>query len=194
MTSPAFITGLEGKLSEYGREKALWIAGRDSWTENDLRRMAGRDLVEGGDAPIMPIIAGGAGSFSDYVELKILDHIFNDPSFTAPTPYLALWTAGTTLAENSTGSTASEATYTTYARYAITAADMAAAATGAKASGQTITMAACTAGTTTVTQFMVADAVTAGNCLIFGTCTSTVISSTQTPPTIASGQLSVTLD
>ena len=131
-------------------------------------------------------------SFSDYLENKILDHIFNDSAYTAPTPYLALCTAAVT--DASTGSSITEANYTGYARKAIAAADMSAASGGSKTNSAAITFAACTAGTSTVTYWAICDALTAGNVLCWGTCTSTVISTTQTPATIAVGGLVVTLD
>jgi len=187
---------LVGKLSEYGREKGLWVVEKRHWTENDLRRANGQDLVEWGDAPIAPLIGGGAVSFSDYLENKLLDHIFNDSSFTAPSPSLGLWSSGTTLTDSSTGAATNEATYTGYARLAIAAADMSAAASGSKTNGNTLTFAACTGGSTTVTQFMIADSGTtgAGNSLVWGTVTSTTIDTSHTPATVAASGLTVTLD
>lgn len=192
---PAFLE-LHGVLSDYGRAKALWVAGKDSWTENDLRRANGQDLVEGGDAPIAPMIAGGAVSYSDYLELKLLDHIFNDPSYTAPSPFLGLWSAATTLSDSSTGAATNEATYTGYARLAIATSDMSAAASGAKTNSAILTFAACTAGSTTVTQFMIADSGTtgAGNSLIWGTVTSTTVDTSHTPATVNASALSITQD
>ncbi len=146
-----------------------------------------------GDGSGPPPIWGGA-SFNDYSELKILDHIFNDPSFTAPTPYLGLWTAA--LTDASTGAAASEANYTGYARLAIAAADMNAAATGSKTNGNALTFANCTAGSSTITYWAICDSATAGagNMIVWGTCTSTVISTTQTPPVVGAGVLVVNLD
>jgi hypothetical protein len=50
-----------------------------------------------------------AGSFSDYLEKKLLDHLFNKAAYTAPTIYLALSTAdplddGSGMAEPTIGS------------------------------------------------------------------------------------------
>lgn len=140
-----------------------------------------------------PPAAGGA-SFSDYLELKILDHIFNDGTYSVPTASLGLWTSA--LTDASTGATAGEADYTTYARVTIAAADMSAAAAGSKTNTAAFTFPACTAGTDTVTFWGTFDSATigAGNLLVWGTCTSTVISTTQTPPVVAIGGLIVTLD
>jgi hypothetical protein len=140
-----------------------------------------------------PPIAGGA-SFSDYLENKVLDHIFNDGTFAVPTASLGLWTSA--LTDASTGATAGELTYTTYARVTIAAADMSAAASGSKTNTAAFTFPACTAGGGTVTFWGTFDSATigAGNLLVWGTATSTVISTTQTPPVVAIGQLVVTLD
>jgi hypothetical protein len=136
----------------------------------------------------------GGQSFNDYLELKVLDHIFNDAAYTAPSPFLGLWTAA--LTDASTGATASEANYTGYARLTIAAADMSAAAAGSKTNANVLTFAACTGGTSTITYWGICDSGTtgAGNMLVWGTATSTVISTTQTPATVAAGGLVVNLN
>ncbi len=123
----------------------------------------------------------------------MLDHLFGDPAttITAPT-YLALCTTVPT--DASTGSTIVEATYTGYARKSVAASDMSAAASGSKTNSAAITFAACTNGTSTIIGWALCDAATTGNVLCWGTATSTVISTTQTPATIAIGALVVTLD
>lgn len=131
-------------------------------------------------------------SFSDYLENKVLDHIFNDGAYTAPSPYLALCTTVPT--DASTGSNIVEANYTGYARLAIAASDMSAAASGSKTNSAALTFAACTSGSSTIIGWAICDAATVGNVLCWGTATSTVISTTQTPATIAIGGLVVTLD
>lgn len=146
-------------------------------------------LAEHGMHPM----AGGA-SFSDYLENKVLDHIFNDGTYSVPTASLGLWTSA--LTDASSGATAGEADYTTYARVTIDAADMSAAASGSKTNTAAFTFPACTAGGDTITYWGTFDSATigAGNLLVWGTATSTVISTTQTPPTVAIGGLVVTLD
>ena len=136
-------------------------------------------------------------SFSDYWENAVLDATFGDPdvTITAPT-YLALALQVPT--DASTGTTIDGGgwipTYTGYARKSIAAADMSAAASGSKTNSNAITFAACTAGTSTIVGWAVCDAATVGNILVWGSCTSTVISTTQTPPTVAIGALVVNLD
>jgi len=134
-------------------------------------------------------------SLSDYAENKILDHVLGKTSFTMPsTVALALCTTVPT--DASTGATIVEATYTGYARKVIAASDLNAAASGQTTNGTAITFAACTGGTSTIVGFAILDNSTigAGNVLLWGTCTSTVISTTQTPATIVINGLTVTLD
>ncbi len=133
-------------------------------------------------------------SFSDYLENKVLDHVFGDGSYTSPTAYVGLWTSA--LTDASTGATAGEATYTGYARIIINASDMSAAASGSKTNSAAITFAACTGSTSTITYFGIFDSVTvgAGNMLMWGTVTSKVIDTSNTPATIAIGALVCTLD
>lgn len=138
-------------------------------------------------------VMGGA-SLSDDAEIKILNHIFNDGTYSVPTASIGLWTSA--LTDASTGATAGELTYTTYARVTIAAADMSAAAAGSKTNTNAFTFPAVTAGGGTVTFWGTFDSATigAGNLIVWGTATSTVISTTQTPPTVAVGGLVVTLD
>ncbi len=135
-------------------------------------------------------------SKSDYLENKNLDHNLGDGAFTMPaTVTLALCTTVPT--DASLGTNIVEATgYPGYARTTIAAADLSAAASGSKTNSAAITFPACSAGTATVIGFAICDSATtgAGNVLYWGTCTSTVISTTQTPPTVAIGALVVTED
>jgi hypothetical protein len=133
--------------------------------------------------------------FSNQAELDVLDSVYGDGSvniYTAPT-YLALVTVA--VGETDTAGTLTEANYTGYARKATAAADMNAAAAGAKANGNSLVFAACTAGSSTIIGWAsVTSSSGAGTVIVYGTCTSTVISTTQTPATIAVGALSVSLD
>lgn len=133
-------------------------------------------------------------SKSDYSELKVLDHMFNDGTFTAAAVYLALCTTIPT--DASLGTNIVEANYTTYVRLLINAADMSAAAAGSKTNGLAFTFAACTAGASTIVGFAIVDSATigAGNIHYWGTTTSKVIDTSNTPPTIAVGVLVVTED
>ena len=133
-------------------------------------------------------------SKSDYAELKVLDHMFNDGTFTAVAVYLALCTTIPT--DASLGTNIVEANYTTYARLAIGAADMSAAAAGSKTNSAAFTFAGVTAGDDTIVGFAIVDSATisAGNIHYWGTTTSKVVDTSNTPPTIAIGGLVVTED
>lgn len=133
-------------------------------------------------------------SKSDYMELKVLDHAFNDGTFTATAVYLALCTTIPT--DASLGTNIVEATYTGYARLLINASDMSAASAGSKTNSAALTFAACTAGTSTIVGFAIVDSGTtgAGNIHYWGTTTSKVIDTSNTPPTVAIGGLVVTED
>ncbi|MFA5936483.1 MAG: hypothetical protein WC822_01250 [Candidatus Paceibacterota bacterium] len=135
-------------------------------------------------------------SKSDYLENMILDHVLSITSYTMPANvYIALTTVVPT--DASTGATLTEATYTGYARKEILATDFpSGASSGSIANDTAITFDACTAGTSTIIGFAIMDSVTtgAGNVLYWGTVTSKVIDTSNTPPTIAIGALVVTED
>lgn len=139
-------------------------------------------------------------SFSDYLELKVLDHIAGKGTLTLVTPmYLALTLQVPT--DASTGTSIDGGgwipTYTGYARKSVAAADFRSAGTptpGQISNVNAITFAACTAGTSTIVGWALCDAATLGNIHVWGSCTSTVISTTQTPATVAVDQLVITLD
>lgn len=154
-----------------------------------------RDLLEGVRGKLRGIGFMMAG-FSDAQELAVLDSVFGDGATnlnTAPT-YLALCTAA--VGETDTGATLVEATYTGYARKALAAADLSAAAAGAKTNSAVQTFAACSGGSSTVTNWAVCttSGTGTGEVVVFGTCTSTTISTTQTPASVAASGLNVTLD
>jgi hypothetical protein len=90
---------------------------------------------------------------------------------------------------------ANEATYTNYTRTAATMGAASAATPSVATNTSTITFPNCGATGATLLGFIMADSLTtnAGNAIWYGTLTSTVISSTQTPPTIAAGALSLSM-
>jgi hypothetical protein len=134
------------------------------------------------------------GSLSNYAENKTLELLVGKTAFATPTAYIALLTVVPTDAD--TGATITEASYTGYARKVTAGADWEAAVAGAIQNANVLTHAAATGGTSTVIAFALVDSGTigAGNILGWGTCPSTVISATQTPPTWAAGALDLTLD
>lgn len=132
-------------------------------------------------------------SKSDYLENKVLDHCLGDGAYTMPSAvYLALCTVVPT--DASTGSTITEASYTGYARKQINASDLSAASGGSKTNSSALEFAACTAGSSTVIGFAIVDASSAGNILYWGTVTSKVIDTSNTPATVAASGLVVTED
>jgi hypothetical protein len=133
--------------------------------------------------------------FSNAYENLVLDHITGKASLSSPTVnglYLALCTVAP--GETDTGSTLTEASYTGYARKQIVPADMTSASSGETHNNTTETFADCTAGSSTIIGWALCTASSAGSVVIFGTCTSTTISTTQTPATVASSGLSLSLD
>jgi hypothetical protein len=168
-----------GRVTPFG---LWWAAGAD--TDDP----AIRALIDAGHRPMM-----GAASIGNAVENKVLDHLTNQTSYTMPTPSLGLWTS--TVDDTSTAATAGELTYTTYARQAISSTNMSPAASGSVTNDVAITFPAVSAGGGTVTFWMLCSSSSgAGDNICWGTATSTVISTTQTPPTVAIGGLVITLD
>lgn len=105
-------------------------------------------------------------SASNFLELKLLDHVLGNAAYTAPaTVYISLHTAD----PGETG--ANEATGTGYARDPLTndATNWPAAAAGLKSNGVAVVFATPgVGGWGTVTHFGIWDAVTAGNFLFGG--------------------------
>lgn len=105
-----------------------------------------------------------AGSFSNYLEDELLDHVFgcNSRNWTPPTNiYVALSTAdpldgGTGLAEPSGGA---------YARMSTAAADWSVSSGGAVSNVNTITFPQATASWGTITHIALFDAASVGNML-----------------------------
>lgn len=169
----------KGRMTPAG----LWWATGADMEDPEVRRMI--------DAGIKPMIGGA--SIGNAVENKILDHLVANATYTAPTPSLGLWTS--TVDDTSTAATAGELTYTTYARQSISSTNMSPAASGSVTNDVAITFPAVTAGGGTVTFWMLCSSSSgAGDNICWGTATSTVISTTQTPPTVAIGGLVITLD
>jgi len=133
------------------------------------------------------------GSFNDFLELEVLDHVFSAATYTAPaTLYVALYT----VTPSDTGG-GTEVTGGSYARVAVTnnATNFPAAAAGAKANGTAITFPAPTANWGVVTHFAIYNAATVGNELFWGALTvSKTINSGDAAPSFAIGALSIQID
>ena len=110
-----------------------------------------------------------AGSFSNFLELELLDHVFGAAAYTAPvTLYVALFTVAPS---DSGGGT--EVAGGSYARAPVTnnATNFPAAAAGAKSNGTAITFVTATANWGTVVAFGIFDAASAGNLLAWADLT-----------------------
>jgi hypothetical protein len=116
-------------------------------------------------------------SFSNYLELELLDHIFLVGAFTAPSAiYIAL--AKSTIDDTDTGSTIpSEVSGGSYARKSCGTWD--AASSGSTKNGVPITFAQATASWGTVTDFAICSAITAGQIFAYAKLT--------TPKSVATG-------
>jgi hypothetical protein len=139
-------------------------------------------------------------SFSDFLENELLDHVFGNAAYTAPTPlYVALLTDSNTGAQRDAGTVTEVSTgsWTNYARLAVTnnATNFPAASGGAKSNGTDITFAAATipSGTVTVTAVAIYDASTSGNIMGAASLTTPKIMSDSDVFVIAAGDLDITL-
>ena len=135
------------------------------------------------------------GSFSDFLELEILDHILGNAAYSAPaTVYIGLWTAA--LSDTSTGSTANEVSGGSYVRKSVTnnETNWPAASGGAKANGTAITFVTATASWGTVTHFAILDAASGGNILGWAQLTVSKTIGDGDTASFAVGDLDVTLD
>lgn len=133
-----------------------------------------------------------AGSFSDFLELELLDHVFGNAAYSAPaTLYVALYTA---TPSDSGGGT--EVSGNAYARVAVTnnATNFPAASGGSKANGTAITFPQATpSGWGVVTQFGIFDASTSGNLLAWGDLTASKTVDALDTVSFAIGALTITL-
>lgn len=132
--------------------------------------------------------------FSEAMAEGVLGHVFAKTALTKPAEiYLALLTSTPTSASTGESIEASEATYTGYVRLKLdpTKFKLTKAATSTIKNELELTFAACTGLEKTVTAWAVTEKKRAEACniVMWGTATSTVISSTQTPPTIAPEKL-----
>lgn len=116
-----------------------------------------------------------AGSKSDYLENKILDHVLSATAYTAPaTLYFSLFTAAPS---DSGGGTELTIGTGAYARVAVTnnSTNFPAASGGSKSNGTVITWPQATTAWGTVLAVGVHDAASAGNLLYWSTITSKTV-------------------
>jgi hypothetical protein len=136
-----------------------------------------------------------AGSFSDFLENELLDHVFGAAAYSAPaTLHVGLYTAAPTDAGG--GTEVGTGTWTNYARVAVTnnATNFPAAASGAKSNGTPISFGAATAsGAVTVVAVGIFDSATAGNLLAWADLTTSKTVNNGDTPSFAANELDITL-
>lgn len=132
-------------------------------------------------------------SFSDFIELEILDQIFGGEAYTAPANlFVALFTAAPSDAGGGT-----EVTGNGYARVSVAnnLTNWPAASAGAKSNGVAIQFPTASGGNWgTVTHFGIYDASTAGNLIGWAALTASQVINDGTTATFAIGDLDITLD
>lgn len=127
-------------------------------------------------------------SFSNYLETELLDHVFTNSAYTAPsTLYLALHTANPD--EDGSGTEVSTSG-TAYAREAVTFSVSGNTATTSAA----VEYATATANFGTVTHVGVWDASTAGNLIAYAALTTSKTIETGDVFRVPAGDLDITLD
>lgn len=136
-------------------------------------------------------------AFSNYLEEKILKHIFGLGTFTKPSSvYVGLATA--TISDTTTGTTVTEPSTGAYARVTVTNNTTnwpaAAGTPTTKKNGDVITFPEATASWGTVTHFFIADAATASNILIYGQLSTQKVIDSGDIPRFNAESLSITLD
>ena len=129
-----------------------------------------------------------AGSFTNFLELEILDHILGNGSYTAPTPYVALFTAAPSDAGGGT-----EVSGGSYARVDASAL-FGAAAAGTCANDAEIAFPTASASWGTIVAFAIMDAATDGNMLVWGDLTTPKAVGDGDTATFAIGALVINLD
>lgn len=126
------------------------------------------------------------GSLSDYLELELLDHVFEVAAYTPPTIYIALSTAD----PGDSGGTIAEPVGNGYARKAHAAWN--AAATRAIDNNGVITFAQASGAWGTITHYAIFDHLTAGNMLAHGSLSVGKAVVNGNTPSIATTEISVT--
>jgi hypothetical protein len=130
------------------------------------------------------------GSFGNYLETEILDHIFGKGAYTPPTIYIALSTADPT--DDASGM--AEPSGNGYARDETEAADWDAASGGALDNANAIEFPQATGSWGTITHFALYDAATLGNMLAHGALTASKAIGSGDTARFAAGDLDVSLD
>jgi len=134
-------------------------------------------------------------AFSNYLENKIIDHVFQNTTFTSPsTLYVGLLTA---VSDGEAG-TVTEVTGGSYARVAVTASNTewsdATGNNGTTSNVNAVTFPQATADWGTATHFGIFDAASSGNLLIYAALTTSRTITNGSTPSFAAGALTVQID
>jgi len=130
------------------------------------------------------------GSFADYWENEILDHLFGKGSYTPPTIYVGLSTANP--ADDASGLT--EPSGNSYARVATAGADWNAASGGTIDNANEISFPEASGSWETLTHFALFDAASGGNMLAHGSLSVSKSISSGDTVKFAAGDLDISLD
>lgn len=129
------------------------------------------------------------GSFSNYLEVELLDHVFKTTAYTVPTNiYVALSTADPT----DSGGSIAEPSGNNYARTVCNTWD--AAASGATANTGAVTFPTASGSWGTITHFALYDASTSGNMLVHGSLAASKAIGNGDTASFAAGAIDITLD
>ena len=199
---PVYLQIEECHISEYGKRWLDdWATGFERFraTMRDIAKVAAAELCDWDWIQTQLDAEGVPQNISSGISQSQMAALINastkQATYTAPGAFaIALMNAAPT--STSTGVIgALEATYTGYARTAATMGAASAATPSVATNTSTVTFPNCTGTGATLLGFLATDSATtnAGNALWYGTLASTVISTTQTPPTIAAGVLSLSL-
>lgn len=132
-----------------------------------------------------------AGSFSDYLENALLNHVFEGTAYTAPsTLYIGLYTTAPTDAGGGT-----EVSGNNYSRVSCTpSTTFQTSTTGATQTIVAVTFPQATGTWGTVTAFGIFDQATSGNLLAWGDLTLSKLIQNGDTASFASGDIDITLD
>lgn len=130
------------------------------------------------------------GSFTDYWEEKILNHVFGKGSYTPPTIYVGLSTADPL--DDASG--LAEPVGNGYARVQTSASDWNAASGGSLDNANEITFAQATGSWGTITHFALFDAATGGSMLAHGALSQSTVIDILNIARFEPGDLDISLD
>lgn len=125
--------------------------------------------------------------FSDYLENKLLDHVFAGSAYTSPSKYVALFTSAPS--DSGGGTEVSAGGYARKSHSTWTSA-----LSGSTANDGAITFDTATESWGDITHFGIYDALTTGNLLAWAQLTTSKTVDAGDVATFASGALTITLD